>query len=461
MKIFNTLTNKKEEFKPLREGEVSIYVCGPTVYNYVHIGNTRPMIVFDVLRRTFEYLGYKVTFVSNFTDVDDKIIKAAKAEGITEKELTDKYIAAYEDVRRNLNLLFPTYAPRVTNTMDAIIKFIDNLVKSGYAYEVDGDVYFRVSKIDEYGQLSGIKIEDLVAGASERIDENDKKEESTDFALWKKTDEGIRFDSPWSKGRPGWHTECVVMINDIFEGGKIDIHGGGQDLKFPHHENEIAQSMACHHHPIAHTWMHNQMINIDNQKMSKSLGNVIWAKDMVAELGCNVVKWFMLSSHYRNPLNLTEEVLNSVKKEVAKVDNVIKSVSLYLQVNHIANENYNKAAVDGMVGALEDDYKKETVDAMVNALEDDLNTSLALTKILDQVKKLNLAFRQKEKNDKAIAIEYQTLLKMTAVIGFVFEPRKLNAAELEIYQAWLEAKQNKDFETADKLRTQLIEKGII
>ena len=445
MKIFNTLTNKKEEFKPLREGEVSIYVCGPTVYNYVHIGNTRPMIVFDVLRRTFEYLGYKVTFVSNFTDVDDKIIKAAKAEGITEKELTDKYIAAYEDVRRNLNLLFPTYAPRVTNTMDAIIKFIDNLVKSGYAYEVDGDVYFRVSKIDEYGQLSGIKIEDLVAGASERIDKNDKKEESTDFALWKKTDEGIRFDSPWSKGRPGWHTECVVMINDIFEGGKIDIHGGGQDLKFPHHENEIAQSMACHHHPIAHTWMHNQMINIDNQKMSKSLGNVIWAKDMVAELGCNVVKWFMLSSHYRNPLNLTEEVLNSVKKEVAKVDNVIKSVSLYLQVNPIANENYNKAAVDGMVGAL----------------EDDLNTSLALTKILDQVKKLNLAFRQKEKNDKAIAIEYQTLLKMTAVIGFVFEPRKLNAAELEIYQAWLEAKQNKDFETADKLRTQLIEKGII
>lgn len=186
MKIFNTLTNKKEEFKPLREGEVSIYVCGPTVYNYVHIGNTRPMIVFDVLRRTFEYLGYKVTFVSNFTDVDDKIIKAAKAEGITEKELTDKYIAAYEDVRRNLNLLFPTYAPRVTNTMDAIIKFIDNLVKSGYAYEVDGDVYFRVSKIDEYGQLSGIKIEDLVAGASERIDENDKKEESTDFALWKR-----------------------------------------------------------------------------------------------------------------------------------------------------------------------------------------------------------------------------------------------------------------------------------
>lgn len=445
MKLFNTLTNKKEDFKPIREGEVSIYVCGPTVYNYVHIGNTRPMIVFDVLRRTFEYLGYKVTFVSNFTDVDDKIIKAAKAEGVSEKELTDKYIKAYEDVRRDLNLLFPTYAPRVTNTMDAIIAFIDSLVKDGYAYEVDGDVYFRVSKIKEYGQLSGIKIEDLVAGASERVDENDKKEESTDFALWKKTDEGIQFDSPWSKGRPGWHTECVVMINDIFDEGKIDIHGGGQDLKFPHHENEIAQSMACHQHPIAHTWMHNQMINIDNQKMSKSLGNVIWAKDMVKELGCNVFKWFMLSSHYRNPLNLTEEVLNNVKKEVMKVDNVIKTVSLHLQVNKVVASTYDK----------------ETVDVMVNALEDDLNTSLALTKILDQVKKLNQAFRQKEKDNHTIAKDYQTLLQMCATLGFVYNPHQLTDEELETYQKWLDAKAVKDFETADNLRGELIAKGII
>ena len=445
MKLFNTLTNKKEDFKPLREGEVSIYVCGPTVYNYVHIGNTRPMIVFDVLRRTFEYLGYKVTFVSNFTDVDDKIIKAAKEEGITEKELTDKYIKAYEDVRRDLNLLFPTYAPRVTNTMDAIINFIDGLVKDGYAYEVDGDVYFRVSKIKEYGQLSGIKIEDLVAGASDRVDENDKKEESTDFALWKKTDEGIQFDSPWSKGRPGWHTECVVMINDIFEDGKIDIHGGGQDLKFPHHENEIAQSMACHHHPIAHTWMHNQMINIDNQKMSKSLGNVIWAKDMIAKLGCNVYKWLMLSSHYRNPLNLTDEVVATVKKEVTKVDNVIKTVSLYLQVNHVAKGEVNK----------------QIVDDMVSALEDDLNTSLALTKILNQVKVLNQLFRQKDKDDQAISEAYQTLLAMVNVIGFVYEPKQLSDDELELYQSWNDAKAKKDFQTADKIRTELIDKGII
>ncbi len=445
MKLFNTLTNKKEEFKPIREGEVSIYVCGPTVYNYVHIGNTRPMIVFDVLRRTFEYLGYKVIFVSNFTDVDDKIIKAAKQEGISEKELTDKYIKAYEDVRRDLNLLFPTYAPRVTNTMDAIINFIDDLVKKGYAYEVEGDVYFRVSKINEYGQLSGIRIEDLVAGASERVDENDKKEESTDFALWKKTDEGIQFDSPWSKGRPGWHTECVVMINNIFEDGKIDIHGGGQDLKFPHHENEIAQSMACHHHPIAHTWMHNQMINIDNQKMSKSLGNVIWAKDLISELGCNVYKWFMLSSHYRNPLNLTDEVLNSVKKEVAKVDNVIKAASLYLQVNGVEGREYHE----------------KTIDTMVGALEDDLNTSLALTQILNQVKNLNQLIRIKEKDNESILKSYNTLLKMVKIVGFVYEPRQLSLDELELYQKWMMAKEMKDFSEADKLRDELISKGII
>ncbi|RGT60119.1 cysteine--tRNA ligase [Faecalibacillus faecis] len=445
MKLFNTLTNKKEEFKPLKEGEVSIYVCGPTVYNYVHIGNTRPMIVFDVLRRTFEYQGNKVTFVSNFTDVDDKIIKAAKQEGISEKELTDKYIKAYEDVRRDLNLEFPTYAPRVTETMDQIIAFIEKLVEKGYAYEVEGDVYFRVSKVKEYGELSGIKIEDLVAGASERVEDKGVKEESTDFALWKKTDEGIQFDSPWSKGRPGWHTECVVMINDIFENGRIDIHGGGQDLKFPHHENEIAQSRALNGHPIADTWMHNQMININNEKMSKSLGNVIWAKDLIKELGCNVYKWFMLSSHYRNPLNMTNEIIEGVKKEVAKVENVLKQTSLYLQVNRIE----------------ESDYNKETVDCMVNALSDDLNTSLALTEILNQVKVLNQVMRVKEKDATIISKEYQTLLKMCDVIGFVFKPKQLNDEELATYKKWLDAKVEKDFEKADQYRDILIKKGII
>lgn len=445
MKLFNSLTNKKEEFVPIKEGEVSIYVCGPTVYNYVHIGNTRPMIVFDILRRTFEYLGYKVTFVSNFTDVDDKIIKAAKEEGISEKELTDKYIKAYEDVRRGLNLLFPTYAPRVTETMQPIIQFIEQLIKDGYAYEVDGDVYFRVTKIKEYGMLSGIKIEDLIAGASERVEDNDKKESSTDFALWKKTDEGIQFDSPWSKGRPGWHTECVVMINDIFENGYIDIHGGGQDLKFPHHENEIAQSIACHHHPIAHIWMHNQMININNQKMSKSLGNVLWAKDLLEQLGCNVYKWLMLSTHYRNPLNFTDDVLNNVKKEVEKVENILKQSSLYLQVHH----------------CLENEYCQETVDEMVKALSDDLNTSLALTQILGQVKVLNQLMRVKDKDNIMISKGYQTLVKMLDMMGFLHETKVLSEADIALYQNWQKEKSEKNFEQADLLRKELQDKGII
>ena len=444
MRLFNTLTNKKEEFKPIEEGKVSIYICGPTVYNHAHIGNTRPMIVFDVLRRTFEYLGNDVTFVSNYTDVDDKIIKA---EGITEKELTDKYIKAYEDVRAVLNIEDPTYKPRVTETMPEIIDFIQALIDKGYAYEVDGDVYFRVTKVKEYGMLSGIKVEDLIAGASDRtLSVDDKKKESTtDFALWKKTDEGIQFDTPWSKGRPGWHTECVVMINKLFKDGKIDIHGGGQDLKFPHHENEIAQSMAYNGHPIANYWMHNQMINIDGEKMSKSLGNVLWAKDLIVEFGCNVFKWLMLSTHYRNPLNMTDDVIAGVRKEVSKVENATKNASLYLQVNHVPAH----------------DYKKETVDAMVNALEDDLNTSLALTQVLDQVKVLNQVMRVREKDNDVIATEYATLVKMGDVLGFLFEGTKLSEEDITLYEQWNAYKKEKNFDEADRVRKELTERGIL
>lgn len=447
MRLFNTLTNKKEEFKPIEEGKVSIYICGPTVYNHAHIGNTRPMIVFDVLRRTFEYLGNDVTFVSNYTDVDDKIIKAAKVEGITEKELTDKYIKAYEDVRAGLNIEDPTYKPRVTETMPEIIDFIQALIDKGYAYEVDGDVYFRVTKVKEYGMLSGIKVEDLIAGASDRtLSVDDKKKESTtDFALWKKTNEGIQFDTPWSKGRPGWHTECVVMINKLFKDGKIDIHGGGQDLKFPHHENEIAQSMAYNGHPIANYWMHNQMINIDGEKMSKSLGNVLWAKDLIVEFGCNVFKWLMLSTHYRNPLNMTDDVIAGVRKEVSKVENATKNASLYLQVNHVPAH----------------DYKKETVDAMVNALEDDLNTSLALTQVLDQVKVLNQVMRVREKDNDVIATEYATLVKMGDVLGFLFEGTKLSEEDIALYEQWNAYKKEKNFDEADRVRKELTERGIL
>ncbi|MGX8679855.1 MAG: cysteine--tRNA ligase [bacterium] len=447
MKVFNTMTNKKEEFTPIKEGEVSIYVCGPTVYNYVHIGNTRPLITFDVLRRTFEYLGYKVTFVSNYTDVDDKIIKAAKEEGISEKELTTKYIKAYEDVRDGLHCETPTYTPKVTETMQQIIDFIAELIKEGYAYEVDGDVYFRVTKIKDYGKLSGIRIEDLIEGASQRTENEDdaKKESSVDFALWKKTDEGIQFDSPWSKGRPGWHTECVVMINDLFENGKIDIHAGGQDLKFPHHENEIAQSEAFRHHPIADIWMHNQMINIDGEKMSKSLGNVLWAKDLLEKLGVNTYKWLMLSTHYRNPLNFTKEVLENVQKEVDKVNNAVKNASLYLQVNHVAPQEADR----------------QVVDEMVEALADDLNTSLALTKILDQVKVVNQVMRVRDKDDQKIAVAYATLMKMCDVIGFAFEGKQLSEEDIALYNQWTDYKKQRQFDQADQLRAQLMERGIL
>ncbi len=445
MKVFNSLTNKKEEFIPINPGKVSIYVCGPTVYNHAHIGNTRPMIVFDVLRRVFEYRGNQVTFVSNFTDVDDKIIRSAKAEGVDERTFANRYIDAYNQVRHDLNCKMPTYTPRVTQTMDKIIEFIDQLIKDGYAYEKNGDVYFKVEKIKEYGQLSGIKVEDLLAGASNRVDENDNKESSVDFALWKNTDEGIQFDSPWSKGRPGWHTECVVMINDIFENGQIDIHGGGQDLKFPHHENEIAQSMAFHHHPIAHYWMHNQMINIDGIKMSKSLGNVLWAKDLVAVLGVNVYRWVMLSTHYRNPLNYTEELVTNVKKEVDKVQQIVKQYGLMMQLENLELVN----------------HYDETLEEMVEALEDDLNTSLALSKILEQVKKLNQLYRQKEKNYASMVQSYSTLLKMLDVFGFDFKAVELSEKDKEIYQQWVDYKANRDFEKADQLRGYLVERGIL
>lgn len=447
MKIFNSYTNKKEEFKPIEEGKVGIYVCGPTVYNYVHIGNTRPMIVFDVLRRTLEYLGYDVTYVSNYTDVDDKIIKKAKEEGVSEKELTEKYIKAYEEVRDGLNIETPSYTPRVTQTMDKIIAFVKALVDKGYAYEADGDVYFRVTKIKDYGTLSGIRVEDLINGASERTEsaDDEKKESPLDFALWKKTDEGIQFDSPWSKGRPGWHTECVVMINDIFGRGLIDIHGGGFDLKFPHHENEIAQSEAYSGTHLANYWMHNQMININGEKMSKSLGNVLWAKDLLDQLGVNVYKWLMLSTHYRNPLNFTDEVLSGVKKEVSKVENAVHSASLYLVTHKVNAAAYDKAAVD----------------QMVEGLSDDLNTSLAMTDILNQVKAVNQVMRVRDKDDQLIAKNYNTLVKMCDTMGFAFKPVAMSDEDIDLYNKWNALKKEKKFDEADQLRAQLMEKGIL
>ena len=345
MRIYNSLTDKLEEFKPIREGKVSMYVCGPTVYNYVHIGNMRPAITFDMVRNYLEYLGYEVTYASNFTDINPKIIKAAEELGITEREVANKFIAAYlkdlEDYQCGKIDIHPT----VLENLDNIYTFIQKLIEKGYAYEVDGDVYFRVNKIKDYGCLSNNTLDELESGARLEIDE--KKEDPLDFALWRKSIEGEHFTSPWGEGIPGWHTECVVMINSIF-GEKIDIHGGGVDLKFPHHENEIAQSMALNNNHLANYWMHNGHINVEGVKMSKSLGNFILAKDFIKNSKANIVKLAMFKTHYRLPFNIKEELFKECGLLDDKIYNTLKQANLQIQVNNITinqvkqDENINK-----------------------------------------------------------------------------------------------------------------------
>ena len=336
VKLFNSLTNKLEIFVPLRMGEVSIYVCGPTVYNDAHIGNMRPVVVFDVLRRLFEYLGYRVVFVSNYTDVDDKIINRAIDEKTTEKDISTRYINEFKKIVAGINSLNPTISPRVTEHIPEIINYIENLIDKGAAYVIDGDVYFRINSISNYGELSNINIDDLISGS--RVEENSKKESPLDFVLWKKTEVGINWDSRWSKGRPGWHTECCVMINSLFPDGRIDIHGGGFDLKFPHHENEIAQSKAHNHNAIATYWMHNGFINFGEDKMSKSLGNVILAKDAINKYGGSVIRLLLLATYYRAPLSLTDEVVETAQSEHSKIENTIRQLAVSLQLNNIALE---------------------------------------------------------------------------------------------------------------------------
>ena len=421
MKIFNSMNQKVEEFKPLHENEVHMYVCGPTVYNYPHIGNARPIVVFDTLKRTFQAIGYNVKMVSNYTDVDDKIIKVAKECGVSEAEITEKFIDAYNHDRLSLHAAMPDAAPRVTETMDAIIAFIKLLVDKGHAYEMEGDVYFRVNSVESYGKLSNQQIEDLLVGA--RIDENSKKENPLDFTLWKKTEEGIKWDSPWSVGRPGWHTECVVMINQEFGGEHtIDIHGGGMDLKFPHHENEIAQSRAAYDSPIANYWIHNGMVNIDGEKMSKSLGNVIWAKDMIAKIGGNVLRWVMLSAHYRAPLNINEEAIETAKKELNRVATAMKQAYVKLGL----------ADVD-----MDETCDEEQLAPFLDAMQDDMNTPNAV---------------------KALV---RTLEKMMDVLGIELLRLTMSEEDKQLHRQWKAAVKEKDFETADQYRAKLIEKGIL
>ncbi len=442
MKIYNTKTLKKEEFKPITEGEVKMYVCGPTVYDNVHIGNVRPVVVFDTLRRTFEELGYKVKYVSNYTDVDDKIIRRSKELGISEKELTDKMIAAYNDIRHKLNAADLYKTPRVTETMDEIISFIDGLVDKGAAYEKDGDVYFRTSSVADYGSLSNQNLGDLQVGA--RIEENDLKESPLDFALWKKTEDGIKWPTRYSIGRPGWHTECVVMINKEL-GSLIDIHGGGKDLKFPHHENERAQSMAINESELANYWVHSGMIDINGVKMSKSLGNFITAKDILSKVDPMVLRWFLLATQYRDDVNVSDEIIESSKAELTKIITAYKQACVKLEVNDIK--------VDGVD---EDAYKR-----FMDAMADDLNTPNAYAVIFEIVKNINQLVRVKEINFEALGKEVNTLVRCMNVLGIVLPDMTMSDDDKKMYQEWMDAKSVKDFKKADELRAQLSQKGIL
>ena len=444
MKLYNSYTLKEEEFKPIVPGHVSMYVCGPTVYNHAHIGNARPIVVFDTLRRTLEARGLKVKFVSNFTDVDDKIINKAIEEGVKESEIANRYIDAYNDVRKKLNVVPLDATPRVTETMKEIIAFIDKLVKNGNAYEVNGDVYFSVESDPKYGELSHQRLEDLNAGA--RVEENDQKKNPQDFALWKKTDKGIKWDSPWGEGRPGWHTECVVMIGKEFDSSMIDIHGGGRDLKFPHHENEMAQSECANNHHLANFWVHNGMLETKGGKMSKSLGNTQWAKDVIDQYGPNLVRWFLLSAKYRDSLIYDDETFNAAKTELTKIETVLKQVEVKAQISN---------------SSLTDDINNEIYEEFLKQMEDDLNTPNAYKVIFDTVKLLNQSLRVKEINWTEVSKNYNALNKELSILGIFINKTVLSDEDKKMYLDWNSAKANKDFETADRLRKELTDKGIL
>ena len=443
MNLYNSYTQKIEPLQTIESGKVSLYVCGPTVYNEPHVGNARPIVVFDTLKKALQLQGMEVMFVSNYTDVDDKIIKTAMEQNVSEKEITDRYIEAYNRVRKDLHADLPDVAPRVTETMEEIIAFIQKLIDNGAAYQVDGDVYFRVMSDPTYGELSHQKMEDLMVGA--RIDENTKKENPLDFTLWKKTDQGIQWDSPWSKGRPGWHTECVVMIQDVFQKPLIDIHGGGLDLKFPHHENEMAQCRMCSSTPLANMWVHNGMINIQNEKMSKSLGNVWWAKDLIRDHGGNVIRWMMISVHYRAPLNLSAEAIETAKKELQKIQTAYKQAVVQLQL-----ENAPEMEAD-----------PQMMQSFVDALNDDLNTPNAISVVYEVVKTINQTLRSRPMPKEKLASCTQALKTMLSVLGIQLDEVHLSEQDKKMYRDWRQAVKEKDFETADAYRATLQEKGIL
>lgn len=453
MKVFNTLTRKKEEFIPKEKGVVRMYSCGPTVYNYFHIGNARPFIIFDTLRRYLEYCGNTVYFVQNFTDIDDKMINKANELGITVKELADRYIAEYFKDADNLGIKRATVHPRATENIDAIIGIIRELEEKGYAYNVDGDVYFATKKFKEYGKLSHQPLEDLESGA--RININEDKNDPMDFAIWKKQKPGEpAWESPWGLGRPGWHIECSAMANKYLA-KTIDIHSGGQDLIFPHHENEIAQSECAHGVPFANYWMHNGYINIDNKKMSKSLGNFFTVREIAEEFDYEVIRFFMLSAHYRSPINFSKTLMESARSGLERIYNCISDMKFF------AEKADSHALTDK-----EKEYKEkiETLKAKyIAAMDDDLNTADAISAIFEIVSEANKAITaQSGFSKEVIVFTVDTVKELGGVLGLLqkSEDGEISAEVKALLDERQAARASRDWAKSDELRDKLREMGI-
>lgn len=447
MRIYNTMTRQKEDFVPIDKNEVKMYSCGPTVYDYFHIGNARPFIIFDTMRRYLEYRGYKVKFVQNFTDIDDKMINRANKEGITVQELGERFIAEYFKDAKALGIREATVHPKATENIDAIIDLVKTLEEKGFAYNVDGDVYFSTKKFREYGKLSKQPLEDLEAGA--RIDVNEHKRDVMDFALWKKQKEGEpAWESPWGMGRPGWHIECSAMANK-FLGETIDIHSGGQDLIFPHHENEIAQSECANGKPFANYWMHNGYININNQKMSKSLGNFFTVRDIAKKYDYEIIRFFMLSAHYRNPVNFSDVLMEQAKSAVERVYTCIGNLKFLLE----NGEDRPLHAVEQELSRQVDACRQKFIDAM----DDDLNTADAIAAIFDIVYAANTALSNEQKN--AVSVVEKALgaiLELGGVLGLFQKQEQDIDAEVEaLIEERNAARKEKNWARADEIRDQL------
>lgn len=455
MKIFNTLTKKKDDFTPINEGKVGIYVCGPTVYDYIHIGNARPMIVFDTLRRYFEYKGYEVNYVSNFTDVDDKIIKKANAEGVDSKVISERFIEECKKDMASLNVKEATTHPKATEEIDDMIAMVQTLIEKEYAYEVNGTVYFRTRKFSDYGKLSKKNLDDLRAGNRElKVSGQDEKEDALDFVLWKPKKEGEpSWPSPWGDGRPGWHLECSVMSKKYI-GDVIDIHAGGEDLVFPHHENEIAQSEAANDAEFARYWMHNGFLKIDNEKMSKSLGNFFTVREIGEKYDLQVIRFFMLSAHYRSPLNFSAELVESSKNGL---DRIKTAASRLEEVMGTGVEGAMTDAEVANVAAMDELVKRYEA-----AMEDDLNTADAISIIFELVKLINTSVNGDTTKEFA-AKAYSTLELLSDILGIIIKEEKgLLDEEIEnLIQERQDARKAKNFARADEIRNLLTEKGII